>query len=289
MAASVRTTVAAALLLGGIVWSLPMQTGQYGPAPAAPRYAANVSATFSVGATRAALVVSGHTTSLSHERQLRAAVAQLFPDRELDDDFLPLGLAPDWWAGATAAILEALAEIDAPHASLTEDTLTIRGIVANPAQVSARLDAVQGTLPDSVRLDVRLTSVDPAVSTATLCERELRSQQFAPVYFDESGTQMRTSAVPVLEQVVAFADACRDTVIAITGHTDSSGNEASNQALSLSRAQFVADWLQERGIEAARLDVAGAGSLLPVADNATRYGRSLNRRIEIEFSAESPD
>lgn len=266
-----------------------MQTGQYGPAPAAPRYAANVAATFSIAATRAALVVSGHTTSLSHERQLRAVAARHFPNRELNDDFRPLGLTPDWWAAATAAILEALAEVDAPRASLTKDTLTIRGVVADSTQAQAQLQAVRSALPEDVLLDIYLTPVDATTSTARLCQREVRAQRFAPVYFDESGTRMRTSAVPVLEQVAAFADACRDTTIAITGHTDSSGNENYNQALSLTRAQVVADWLRERGIEANRLDVAGAGSLLPVADNASRYGRSLNRRIEIEFVAQSPD
>ncbi len=266
-----------------------MQTGQYGPAPATPRYAASAPPTFSISVTRAALIVTGHTTSLSHERQLRAAAARHFPNRELVDDFLPLGLAPDWWSGATAALLETLADVDAPRASLTEDKLEVRGIVADPAQIETRLRVLQSTLPNSTQLDMLLTGVDADTSTASLCKRELQEQQFAPVYFDESGTQMRTSAVPVLEQVAAFADACRDTTIAITGHTDSSGNEAYNQTLSLTRAQVVADWLQERGIEATRMNVAGAGSLLPIADNATRYGRSLNRRIDIEFSAKSPE
>jgi len=266
-----------------------MQTGQYGPAPPTPAYAANAPANFSIEVTRAALVLTGHTTSLSHERQLVAAAARHFPDRALDDDFRPLGLAPDWWSDATAAILEALAEVDAPRALLTEDTLTVRGVVSNRTLAEARLRAVQNALPDGMRLDVRLTGVDPATSTATLCQRELRAQQFAPVYFDESGTRLRTSAIPVLEQVAAFADACRDTKIAITGHTDSSGDEAYNLALSLSRAQVVADWLHERGIEPGRTNVAGAGSLLPVADNATRYGRSLNRRIDIAFAATSAE
>ncbi len=100
---------------------------------------------------------------------------------------------------------------------------------------------------------------------------------------------MRTSALPVLERVAAFADACRDTLVSITGHTDSSGDENYNRALSLARARTVADWLQNRGIEPARLEVAGAGSSLPIADNATRFGRSLNRRIDIGFSANPPE
>ena len=243
-------------------------------------------ATFSISSTRAALVVSGHTVSSSHERQLRAVAARRFPDRKLESDFRPLGVAPDWWGGATTALLEAVAVIDTPRASLTKDSLSIRGVVSNPAQAEAELRAVKSAIPDGTQLDVRLTNVDPAVSSAGLCQRELRSLRFAPVYFDESGTRMRTSALPVLEQVAAFADACRDTSIAITGHTDSSGNEGYNQSLSLSRARTVAAWLQERGIEADRLEVTGAGSSFPVADNATRYGRSLNRRIDIAFSVQ---
>lgn len=289
MATPFRTTVAIALLLGGIVWSLPMQPGHSGATPEAPRYTATVPATFSISSTRAALVVSGHTISSSHEHQLQAAATRHFPDRKLESDFRPLGVAPSWWGGATTSLLEAVAVIDTPRASLTKGLLTIRGVVSNPDQAEAQLRAVRSAIPDGTQLDVRLTTVNSAVSSLNLCQRELRSLRFAPVYFDESGTRMRTSAVPVLEQVAAFADACRDTRIAITGHTDSSGNENYNQFLSLSRARTIAAWLQERGIEADRLEVTGAGSSFPVADNATRYGRSLNRRIDIAFSAKSPE
>ena len=44
--------------------------------------------------------------------------------------------------------------------------------------------------------------------------------------------------------------------------------------------------LSQRGIAAGRLQVEGAGSSLPIADNATRYGRGLNRRIEISLTGE---
>ncbi len=266
-----------------------MQPGHSGTPPEAPRYAASVPAHFSIASTRAALVVSGHTISSSHEHQLQVAATRHFPDRQLETEFRPLGVVPDWWRGATTTLLEAVAVLDAPRASLTSDSLTIRGVASNPAQVEARMHAVKKAIPGDMQLDVRLTAIDPAVSPASLCHRELRSLRLAPVYFDESGTRMRTSAIPVLEQVAAFADACRGTTIAITGHTDSSGNEIYNQVLSLSRARTVAAWLQERGIDADRLEVAGAGSSFPVADNATRYGRSLNRRIDIAFSAKRPE
>jgi outer membrane protein OmpA-like peptidoglycan-associated protein len=94
---------------------------------------------------------------------------------------------------------------------------------------------------------------------------------------------MRRSAYPVLDRVIALADACRGSTLTITGHTDSTGNESWNQQLSLARAQAVATYLDSRGIAGDRLISVGAGSSLPIATNATRYGRGINRRIDIHF------
>lgn len=65
----------------------------------------------------------------------------------------------------------------------------------------------------------------------------------------------------------------------VVGHTDSSGSDAYNQALSERRAQAVANYLQERGIARGRLQARGAGEGQPIADNATPEGRALNRRV----------
>ncbi len=266
-----------------------MQPGQGGTAPDAPRYSATIPASFSIASTRDALTLSGHTVSEKHERRLREAAAEYFPELELIEEFQPLGVAPDWWGIVTTAVLEAPTVVGAPRASIAEDSIAIRGIVSNRALSESRLRAIQAAMPEGASVDLQLTEIVTAVSPAELCRRELRSMRFAPVYFDESGTRMRTSAIPVLEQIAAFADACRSTLVSITGHTDSSGDENYNRALSLERARVVADWLQGRGIEGDRLRVAGVGSSVPVADNATRFGRSLNRRISIEISATPPD
>ncbi len=71
--------------------------------------------------------------------------------------------------------------------------------------------------------------------------------------------------------------------ISITGHTDSSGAEAYNQALSERRAQAVADYLIENGVAPERLTVIGMGESQPVADNSSKEGRAENRRVEIDF------
>ena len=68
--------------------------------------------------------------------------------------------------------------------------------------------------------------------------------------------------------------------MSISGHTDSSGDAASNQSLSQARADSVRSYLISKGIAAARMTAAGFGQTKPIADNATPDGRRRNRRIE---------
>jgi outer membrane protein OmpA-like peptidoglycan-associated protein len=69
--------------------------------------------------------------------------------------------------------------------------------------------------------------------------------------------------------------------IYVCGHTDSSGNLNQNLALSLARAQAVANDLISKGVPRSRLKVQGFGSAFPVASNETPEGKALNRRTEI--------
>ena len=116
-----------------------------------------------------------------------------------------------------------------------------------------------------------------------MCRRAFSSYDAGTIAFEQSTDRFRQSAIPELDRLVALVDACRQGKVRVTGHTDASGNEAANHALSLQRANAVIDYLVVRGIDADRLLSRGAGAGEPVADNSTRYGRSLNRRIEIEF------
>ena len=71
------------------------------------------------------------------------------------------------------------------------------------------------------------------------------------------------------------------TVIEVAGHTDSSGSDQYNQALSERRAQSVAGYLSSHGVKTQRLITLGAGETHPVASNDTEAGRSQNRRVEL--------
>ncbi|MGH6116862.1 OmpA family protein, partial [Enterobacter hormaechei] len=68
------------------------------------------------------------------------------------------------------------------------------------------------------------------------------------------------------------------------GHTDSTGDDPSNQVLSLKRAESVRDWMRDTGdVPESCFAVQGYGESRPVATNDTAEGRALNRRVEISL------
>jgi OOP family OmpA-OmpF porin len=73
-----------------------------------------------------------------------------------------------------------------------------------------------------------------------------------------------------------------DETLHVIGHTDSTGPEEHNQGLSERRAAAVAGWLIEQGIPESRITTSGMGESQPVADNSTREGRAMNRRVEVK-------
>lgn len=68
----------------------------------------------------------------------------------------------------------------------------------------------------------------------------------------------------------------------IVGHTDATGNAASNKKLSLERADAVKQRIVElAGADPGRLATEGMGPDQPLESNDSPAGRALNRRVEI--------
>ncbi|HZJ92869.1 MAG TPA: OmpA family protein [Thiopseudomonas sp.] len=71
--------------------------------------------------------------------------------------------------------------------------------------------------------------------------------------------------------------------IEIIGHTDSTGPYQHNMNLSQRRAQSVADYMRNQGVNGMRMQVNGVGPNQPIADNNSPQGRQQNRRVEINL------
>jgi len=74
------------------------------------------------------------------------------------------------------------------------------------------------------------------------------------------------------------------TYVDINGHTDSTGGLQHNQTLSERRADSVARFLAQGGVDSRRFQIRGFGPSQPIATNATADGRAQNRRVEIHLT-----
>ncbi|MDB4224108.1 OmpA family protein [Granulosicoccus sp.] len=127
----------------------------------------------------------------------------------------------------------------------------------------------------------------PAAPAATPAQTsKIDTREFSEqTLFDTDSAQLNASGLSVMNGLFsALSEYKGITGISVTGHTDSRGSEAYNQALSEQRAQTVADQVSSRYPDA-RIDVIGMGESSPIASNVSAEGRQLNRRVDVEVTA----
>ena len=101
------------------------------------------------------------------------------------------------------------------------------------------------------------------------------------ITFDSSEAAIKPGFEPVLNSIAKVIKEYNKTLVQVNGHTDSTGSDATNNSLSLMRANSIANYLKIQGVDASRILTNGYGSKQPIASNATAAGREQNRRVEI--------
>lgn len=101
------------------------------------------------------------------------------------------------------------------------------------------------------------------------------------ITFATNGRNLNSKFYSVLDSVALVLKEFNKTTIVVSGYTDSTGSNSYNQKLSEDRATSVANFLMTKKVEQARFEIIGFGEKNPIADNSTKQGRSLNRRVEI--------
>ncbi len=105
------------------------------------------------------------------------------------------------------------------------------------------------------------------------------------ILFDVDKSDLRPEAKKNLTELARILNKYDDTIILIEGHTDSTGSEDYNLALSKRRAESVSAYLATQNVGPSRFTVVGYGEVQPVASNETVDGRQLNRRVELAIMA----
>jgi outer membrane protein OmpA-like peptidoglycan-associated protein len=101
------------------------------------------------------------------------------------------------------------------------------------------------------------------------------------VDFAYDSHELTGKAQGILAGVVAVLRQHPDLRLQVAGHTDTQGDPAYNQWLSLQRAQAVRDYLVAQGVDPAHIGAVGYGGQRPIAANTTREGLRMNRRVEL--------
>jgi outer membrane protein OmpA-like peptidoglycan-associated protein len=102
------------------------------------------------------------------------------------------------------------------------------------------------------------------------------------IQFDFDKAVIKDQYFPILDEGIAALEKYPEKKVAVEGYTCSIGTEEYNLRLSEKRAEAVKAYMVEKGIAADRLSTSGYGEANPVADNATRQGREMNRRVEFK-------
>ncbi len=278
-----RVRVAILVLVAGTLLSVNLHRDDSlqdaAPAPLPPLAAPQIT----ISSSELRLSIVGTSASSTHETALRRQAREQFGNAELLAEFLPGILISKDWEQSSSRLLHALASMESAEAQMTTGNVEIRGVTAEPATTASRIDRLREQMPAAAELHTDIIVIRSAESLDDLCRKAFSGLVLGPVSFPQSSAELRPASFATLDRMTEFAHDCPSATIVITGHTDASGSESWNRHLSLARAQAVADRIAQNGIDPQRLLVAGAGSSQPIADNATAYGRELNRRIEFEL------
>ena len=119
------------------------------------------------------------------------------------------------------------------------------------------------------------------------CEEDVAALLRArTIRFEEGSARIDAASRELVDEVASALKPCLGSIIAIAGHTDASGPEPGNLALSRARAEAVEAALIARGIPADGLRTRGHGSRSPV--EGLESTDPANRRIEFSVLATEP-
>jgi outer membrane protein OmpA-like peptidoglycan-associated protein len=145
--------------------------------------------------------------------------------------------------------------------------------VIDQAHYGALLD---GSEP-ATRLDDVMFQKDFGIAIAA---RQQLPEHFF-LYFEGDGTQLTAESLALVPQLLEEPKERETSDMSIIGHSDTAGNADLNEALSLKRAQVVADLLNSRGLKVDALTVESHGKRNLLVQTPDQTPEPRNRRVEI--------
>jgi len=214
-------------------------------------------------------------------------------DKDSDGDGVP-----DYLDKCPNTLPEAVAYVDKDGCDKDSDgdgvpdwkdqCITIPEAVAFVDSVGCDKDTDGDSIPDY--LDACPTVAGPKANNGCpVIKKEIRTlleKAMQGIQFESGKAVIKKSSYTMLNQIAKTFIDNPSYVIEVQGHTDNTGSYDMNMQLSQNRADAVKAYLIEAGVEESRLIAVGYGPTRPIADNATKQGRSQNRRVEFIITFE---
>lgn len=99
--------------------------------------------------------------------------------------------------------------------------------------------------------------------------------------FETNSFKLKEKHFSQLDSLSKFLTSHSTLEVNISGHTDNTGSERHNVTLSSKRAEVVAQYLINKGVDDGKIIFEGFGSANPIGENQSTAGRAKNRRVEI--------
>ena len=149
----------------------------------------------------------------------------------------------------------------------------------------AAVGAAIGNIFDRQEKELRNKLKGTGVDVKRTGEGEIKLTAPENITFDINSYVIKPQFRNTLDSVATVLKTYPDSTIVVSGHTDTTGNDAINNPLSINRASSVESYLESQGISSSRITSRGFGSKQPIASNSTEAGRAQNRRVEIAIIA----
>jgi outer membrane protein OmpA-like peptidoglycan-associated protein len=172
------------------------------------------------------------------------------------------------------------------------NTQDIASLNAGVKDVGGRVDRAQAqadtALARANSANTRAGSIEQSMTDLRENLDKYSLQNTATINFNLNSAELSPEAMTALDQLASQIKDRDNFILEIQGFADAKGSDTFNDQLTQKRAEVVRRYLADRhDISLYRMHVLGFGKVRPVADNTTKEGRAMNRRVEIHLLTRS--
>jgi OmpA-OmpF porin, OOP family len=228
------------------------------------------------------LTLTGYVQDDTAHEEILAAVRRQFFDATLVDKLGYRTGAPPDFVAAVDGMLEQLSRLASGTGAVSDAKVSLKGDALYAKAATEIPAALAGGVPKGYAAVAALGVERSAARVeAAACQPLLASiLDRGSILFDLGEATIQTDSAAALDHLVAIAMRCPDAHIEVSGPTDPVSDAQANIELSQRRAEAVANYLVEAGIDSGRLKAVGYGKLRPIASNDIAPSGAQSLRIE---------